>query len=55
MFPSKSRSRTGTGRNRGWAGMSILTYQLGTVHRKIHWVMFLSKSRTRIGTGCKLK
>jgi len=31
MFPSKSRSRTGTGRNWGWVGMSILTYQLGTV------------------------
>jgi hypothetical protein len=31
MFLSKSRSRTGTGRKRGWAGMSILTYQLGTV------------------------
>jgi hypothetical protein len=31
MFPSKSRSRTGTGRKWGWAGMSILTYQLGTV------------------------
>jgi len=31
MFPFKSRSRTGTGRNLGWAGMSFLTYQLGTV------------------------